>query len=115
MLKVNCGTAESKLRKHIGTDHSFCAQRQSDPAEKQNLLSAVPQFTFSSYAIYFQRFPYYQHRSAPSPTTLPTQAQNVLCQMLDKPSPPIALLEFTLEYFDTQLQNSPSFKLKRVG
>ena len=50
MLKVKFGTAESKLKKHIGTDHSFCAQRHSDLAEKQNLLSAVPQFTFSSHA-----------------------------------------------------------------
>ena len=67
MLKVKFGTAESKLKKHIGTDHSFCAQRRSDRAEKRNLLSAVPQFTFSSHAIYFQHFPYYQHRSTPRP------------------------------------------------
>ena len=66
MLKVKFGTAESKLKKHIGTDHSFCAQRRSDRAEKRNLLSAVPQFTFSSHAIYFQHFSYYQHRSTPT-------------------------------------------------
>ena len=66
MLKVKFGTAESKLKKHIGTHHSFCAQRQSDLAEKRNLLSAVPQFTFSSHAIYFQHFPYYQHGSTPT-------------------------------------------------
>ena len=66
MLKVKFGTAESKLKKHIGTDHSFCAQRRSDHAEKQNLLSAVPQFTFSIHAIYFQQFLYYQHRLTPN-------------------------------------------------
>ena len=69
MLKVKFGTAESKLKKHIGTHHSFCAQRQSDLAEKRNLLSAVPQFTFSSHAIYFQHFPDYQHRSTPTHCT----------------------------------------------
>ena len=54
MLKVSfrhaeskIGTDERKLKNHIGTDHSFCAQRQSDLAEKLNLLSAVTQFTFS--------------------------------------------------------------------
>ena len=47
MLKVNFGTAESKLKKHIGTNHSLGAEIQSDLSEKRNLLSAVPQFTFS--------------------------------------------------------------------
>ena len=66
MLKVNFGTAESKLKEHIGTDHSICVQRLCDLAEKQNLLSAVLQFTFSSPAIHYQHFPYSPHRSAPS-------------------------------------------------
>ena len=73
MLKVNFGTVESKLtyfssisgniwmvesklERHIGTDHRFCAQRKSDLAEKQNLLLAVPQFTLGIHAIHFQHF-----------------------------------------------------------
>ena len=82
MLKVKFGTAESKLKKHIGTNHSFCAQRRSDHAEKRNLLSAVPQFTFSSHAIYFQHFSYYQHRSTPTVDASPLQMCNQVCKIV---------------------------------
>ena len=70
MLKVNFGTAESKLMKHIGTDHSICAQRGSYLAKQQNLLPVMRQFPFSIREIPFRHFPDSQHRSTPNASSM---------------------------------------------
>ena len=54
MLKVKFGTAESKLKKHIGTDHTSVLRDEVIVQKSKiyfqqcrNSLSAVMQFTFS--------------------------------------------------------------------